>query len=138
MRVLSLVSQHQPDVRLSFVKVADVSVRPFGTTYLGELQFDPRLECKNYCYLGLDLASTGIHKNLYKTRHGLECIRKFINIILQKKYTYTTVFLIFFISRQNLFRDTGVVCLKPLRSFTGTHVYNNHSFEISLKNISPL
>ncbi|KAF4522088.1 hypothetical protein B566_EDAN004073 [Ephemera danica] len=58
MRVLSLQSLQQPDPRLSFVKLADVSIRPFGTTALGELQFDPRLKCTDHCYLGIDLEST--------------------------------------------------------------------------------
>jgi hypothetical protein len=60
MRVLSLQSVQQPDVRLSFVKLADVAIRPFATTSLGELQFDPRLKCTDNCYLGIDLTSSGM------------------------------------------------------------------------------
>jgi hypothetical protein len=56
MKVVSLSVQ---DRRITFVKIADVGVKPFSSSPIGELQFDPQVACFGACYLGVDYETQG-------------------------------------------------------------------------------
>ncbi|XP_059479964.1 transmembrane protein 131 isoform X2 [Neocloeon triangulifer] len=51
MRIVSLGGR---DERLTFIKIADVGVKPFSSSTIGELLFDPQVTCPGVCYLGID------------------------------------------------------------------------------------
>jgi len=58
MKVMSLSGRDQ---RLTFVKIADVGVKPFSSSPIGELQFDPQVACSGMCYLGIDYDTQGAY-----------------------------------------------------------------------------
>jgi hypothetical protein len=57
----SALTNLQADSCLLFPKPKTKLIKPFATTNLGDIHYDPRLTCKDHCYLGIDLKAPGMY-----------------------------------------------------------------------------